>query len=174
MISEPESELTFALIALPTLPLFGRTGYQPVSPVNRPDGTGEASMNHPGAGFVGTPIPFRSAGCRAGRAGSPHYPFFGHVPRVHWQGWELDAVLGRGLHDKIRRVFCAASLLISVLVFSGCSSVAPYQQRLVSKPNMSFTGAGAFTYQSKMLAQIEPGSMFSGGVRAVGCAACGQ
>jgi hypothetical protein len=65
-------------------------------------------------------------------------------------------------------------LLINLTLFSGCSAVAPYQQRLVSKPNMSFTGAGAFVYQSKMLAQIEPGSMFSGGSRAVGCAACGQ
>ena len=56
----------------------------------------------------------------------------------------------------------------------GCSSVAPYQQRLVSKPNMLFNDSGAFVYQTKMWLQSEPGSMFSGGARAVGCSACGQ
>ncbi|MBI2948605.1 MAG: hypothetical protein HYY23_13260 [Verrucomicrobia bacterium] len=61
-----------------------------------------------------------------------------------------------------------------VPLFSGCSSVPPHQQRLVSKPNMLFNDSGAFVYQSKMWLQTEPGLMFSGGARAVGCSACAQ
>lgn len=59
-------------------------------------------------------------------------------------------------------------------LLSGCSSVAPYEQRLVSKPNMLFSETGSFVYQTKLWAQTEPGSMFSGDARAVGCSACGH
>ncbi|MBI4662959.1 MAG: hypothetical protein HY735_29470 [Verrucomicrobia bacterium] len=34
---------------------MGSTGYQPVPSGNLPDGTGEASMNNPDAGFIATP-----------------------------------------------------------------------------------------------------------------------
>jgi hypothetical protein len=63
---------------------------------------------------------------------------------------------------------------VGLALFSGCSSVPPQHQRLVSKPNMLFSDSGPFVYQSRMWLQTEPGSMFSGGARAVGCSACAQ
>jgi len=77
----------------------------------------------------------------------------------------------------MRRVKRGLSLVIAGVglpMLCGCSSVPAFQQRLVSKPNMLFNDSGAFVYQSKMWLQTEPGSMFSGGARAVGCSACAQ
>ena len=64
--------------------------------------------------------------------------------------------------------------LVILPLLAGCSAVPPYEQRLVSKPNMLFGETGSFVYQAKLWAQTEPGSMFSGGARAVGCSACGH
>ncbi len=68
-----------------------------------------------------------------------------------------------------------AGLALAVLpLLGGCSAVSPYEQRLVSKPNMLFSETGSFVYHAKLWAQTEPGSMFSGGARSVGCSACGH
>jgi len=67
------------------------------------------------------------------------------------------------------RLFFAAFL---VLVWTGCVSVAPNEQRLVSKPNMVFSESAVFGYENKLLSQMEPGSAFSGGCQSSGCTSC--
>jgi hypothetical protein len=50
--------------------------------------------------------------------------------------------------------------------------VAANQQRLVSKPNMVFSESAVFSYDNKLLPQLEPGSAFSGGGQCSGCTSC--
>ena len=64
-------------------------------------------------------------------------------------------------------------ILFAVIVAcSGCAPVAPNQQRLVSKPNMVFSESAVFSYDNKLLPQLEPGSAFSGGGQCSGCTSC--
>jgi hypothetical protein len=62
--------------------------------------------------------------------------------------------------------------LVFISWLSGCSPVSPQRQRLVSKPNMTFSDSLVFNYQNKLLPQVEPGSTFSGGAQAAGCTSC--
>ena len=63
-------------------------------------------------------------------------------------------------------------LLIALLALpSGCA-VPVHQQRLVSKPSMQFSDSPVFNYQSRLLAQVEPGAAASGGAQAAGCTSC--
>ena len=59
----------------------------------------------------------------------------------------------------------------TVLILSGCESVGPNEQRLVSKANMVFSDSAVFGYENKLLPQLEPGSAVSGG-QASGCTSC--
>jgi hypothetical protein len=59
-----------------------------------------------------------------------------------------------------------------LLVFGGCTPIGPQQQRLVSKPGMTFADSQVFNYQHKLLPQVEPGSAFSGGAQSAGCTSC--
>lgn len=79
-----------------------------------------------------------------------------------------------GDHFLIHRGKCFLPLVLAVLspLLSGCSSTTSQQTSLVFKPNMLFTDAGPFVYQTMLPLQTESGSMFSGGARTVGCAAC--
>ena len=54
----------------------------------------------------------------------------------------------------------------------GCARVPVAAQRLVSKPNMVFGDTLVFNDARRLVAQIEPGSAFSGGAQAAGCTAC--
>jgi hypothetical protein len=58
------------------------------------------------------------------------------------------------------------------LLGSGCSTVGPEQQRLVSKPNMQFSDQAAFSYSSKLMPQIQPGLANTGGAQASTCTLC--
>jgi hypothetical protein len=64
----------------------------------------------------------------------------------------------------------AAGLL--ALVGSGCSTVGPEQQRLVSKPNMQFSSQAAFSYSSRLMPQIQPGLGTTGGAQPSTCTLC--
>jgi len=63
-------------------------------------------------------------------------------------------------------------LAMGVLALTGCSVVPLNQQRLLSKPNMTFSDSPVFTYQASVLAQVEPGTAVSGRAQAAGCTAC--
>lgn len=65
-----------------------------------------------------------------------------------------------------------ATLGLLALLVSGCASVGPEQQRLVSKPNMQFSRLVAFSYTSKLMPQIQPGLAISGGAQASTCTTC--
>lgn len=74
--------------------------------------------------------------------------------------------------DWIRRAWAAPTLLLVLILFSGCKAVPLQDQRLVSKHNMTFSDSPVFSYQSSVLTQIEPGTASSGGAQAAGCTAC--
>ena len=59
-----------------------------------------------------------------------------------------------------------------LLMFAGCVSVKPHQQRLVSKPNMQFSESVIFSYEDKSLTQIESGSASFIGGQSGSCGAC--
>jgi hypothetical protein len=58
------------------------------------------------------------------------------------------------------------------LFLSGCAGVPVHEQRLVSKPNMTFDDSAVFGGRSVLTVQIEPGAAFSGGAQAGGCTSC--
>ena len=66
----------------------------------------------------------------------------------------------------------AVLLFFGLLMLTGCVSVAPSQQRLVSKPNMQFSGSIVFSYHDKLLTQIESGSASSTGGQSGSCGSC--
>ena len=68
--------------------------------------------------------------------------------------------------------FFKVLLLFSTLMFAGCVSVAPNQQRLVSKPNMQFSGSVVFSYHDKLLTQMESGSASFTGGQSGSCGSC--
>jgi hypothetical protein len=65
-------------------------------------------------------------------------------------------------------------LLLTALmaVVSGCRTVPVHRQRLVSKPGMLFSDSPVFSYQSRVLSQVESGAAASGGAQAAGCTSC--
>jgi hypothetical protein len=75
--------------------------------------------------------------------------------------------------NRHKSFFCLAALPVCVLLaLSGCVSVKPQQQRLVSKPNMQFSGSVVFSYQDRLLTQIESGSASSVGGQSGECGSC--
>ncbi len=103
--------------------------------------------------------------------------------------WELGRVMGDELScpnnqqamqffDTLRsgRTRQAATGAIAGMalacVGAGCARVPVAAQRLVSKPNMVFGDSMVFNDPRRLVAQIEPGSAFSGGAQAAGCTAC--
>src|SRR5688572_8846083 len=61
--------------------------------------------------------------------------------------------------ERGRRFVLSSCVPLAVLVFlAGCSAPAVRQQRLVARPNMTFSDSAAFTYNSpKLLPQLAPG-----------------
>ena len=68
--------------------------------------------------------------------------------------------------------FLLVLLFFYAVMLAGCVSVAPRQQRLVSKPNMQFSGSAVFSYHDKLLSQIESGSASSIGGQSGSCGSC--
>jgi len=60
-------------------------------------------------------------------------------------------------------------LLFCAMIFQGCNTVAVHEQRLISKPNMTFSDSYLYAFQPRLTAQVEPGSAASGGAQAAGC-----
>jgi len=71
---------------------------------------------------------------------------------------------------KSLRGIAAAGLL--GLVVSGCTSVGPEQQRLVSKPNMQVSRKTVFNDSLQLMPQIQPGLATTAGAQASTCSLC--
>lgn len=70
------------------------------------------------------------------------------------------------------RIYFVAFMIISSLILVGCVHVKPHQQRLVSKPNMQFSGSVVFNYQDRLLSQFESSSASSIGGQSGSCSSC--
>ena len=69
-------------------------------------------------------------------------------------------------------VLSAGTLLVAILL-GGCAAPAVRQQRLVARPNMTFSDSAVFTYNSaRLLPQLAPGFASSGGAQNSGCTSC--
>lgn len=77
-----------------------------------------------------------------------------------WAGWLAHFLSG-------------ALALVALLLLTGCASPAVRQQRMVAKPNMTFSDSAAFTYNStRLLPQLAPGLGGSGASQNSGCTSC--
>ena len=66
-----------------------------------------------------------------------------------------------------------ALLLLVPLVMAGCSTPAVRQQRLVAKPNMTFSDSAVLTYNSpRLLPQSAPGFPGGDASQNSGCSTC--
>ncbi len=73
--------------------------------------------------------------------------------------------------QKFDVVLVCAGLI--TLALAGCSSPAVRQQRLVAKPNMTFSDAAAFQYNSsRLMSQQATGLAGSVGSQNSGCTSC--
>ncbi len=83
----------------------------------------------------------------------------------------------RGTGNPVRGRGCLAALLVGgALILAGCAHVPPQQQRLVSKPNMTFDGAAMFSSLNRLVTQFESSSASAVGGQSSGgsCSACGE
>ena len=86
----------------------------------------------------------------------------------------IEPCLVRREWDWAGRFIRSSCLPLAVIILlSGCSSPPMSQQRLVAKPNMTFSDSAVFTYNSpKLLPQLAPGFAGSGGAQNSGCTSC--
>jgi len=74
---------------------------------------------------------------------------------------------------KLRLLGTLTVILSAVICLCGCNSVGPNQQRLVAKPNMTFSDSAVFNYNSgRLMPQLAPGLASSGGAQNSGCTSC--
>lgn len=60
-----------------------------------------------------------------------------------------------------------------ILGLTGCTAMRPSEQRLVAKPNMTFSDSAAFTYNSsRLFPQMATGFAATGGAQNSGCTSC--
>ena len=70
------------------------------------------------------------------------------------------------------RLFIVSAFLLTLFFQQGCQSVAVHEQRLLSKPNMTFSDSYIYAFQPRLTTQIEPGAAASGGAQDAGCTSC--
>jgi hypothetical protein len=82
----------------------------------------------------------------------------------------------RGLDQDAARRWRSGTFLglgiVGCLLACGCAQVPVPEQRLVSKPNMTFSDSLVFNYSNPLQAQIEPASEPVGGTQSSGCTTC--
>lgn len=62
---------------------------------------------------------------------------------------------------------------LMVLALTSCTAMRPSEQRLVAKPNMTFSDSAAFTYNSsRLFPQMATGFAATGGAQNSGCTSC--
>jgi hypothetical protein len=74
----------------------------------------------------------------------------------------------------LRQRFTLAGLgALLILGLAGCTAMRPSEQRLVAKPNMTFSDSAAFTYNSsRLFPQMATGFAATGGAQNSGCTSC--
>jgi hypothetical protein len=76
------------------------------------------------------------------------------------------------MFPSIIRLFGISSILLASMLQQGCETVGVQDQRLVSKPNMTFSNSYLYAFQPRLTGQVEPGASSSGGAKAAGCTSC--
>jgi hypothetical protein len=71
-----------------------------------------------------------------------------------------------------RRTLALLAITAVAALLGGCAQVPAWEQRLVAKPGMIFSGSAVLATQPALLGQIEPGRATAGGAAAVGCSSC--
>ena len=59
-----------------------------------------------------------------------------------------------------------------LLLLAGCAAVPVHEQRLVSEPNMQFSRSTITSYDSRVLSQLQPGRLTTGGAQVSTCTLC--
>ena len=93
--------------------------------------------------------------------------------------FQIFNIAARILYSKLQkmfppviRLFGILSILLASMLQQGCETVGVQDQRLVSKPNMTFSSSYLYAFQPRLTAQVEPGASSSGGAQAAGCTSC--
>lgn len=63
-------------------------------------------------------------------------------------------------------------LMAVALALTGCTTVEIQEQRLVSKPSMQFSQSTVYSYSSRIMPQLQPGLVVSGGAQPSTCTVC--
>ena len=102
------------------------------------------------------------------RQPAPHHP----APPV--LNWAAPVTFHVPVQNRCLRLLRSGCLPLAVLVLlAGCSTPAVRQQRLIAKPNMTFSDSVAFTYNSpRLLSQFATGFGGSGAAQNSGCTSC--
>ena len=75
--------------------------------------------------------------------------------------------------SRTARMVAAVGAGLVALALTGCTSPAVRQQRLVARPNMTFSDAAAFQYNSsRIMPQLATGLAGSAGSQNSGCTSC--
>lgn len=69
-------------------------------------------------------------------------------------------------------IVATLSVALIALAVTGCANIPAYKQEHVSKAGMTFGDSLVANANSRLNAQVEPGSSESGGAQASGCTAC--
>ena len=74
---------------------------------------------------------------------------------------------------RVGQLSVVAALSVAGIGLTGCTSLRPSEQRLVAKPNMTFSDSAAWIYNSSRLyPQLASGFATAGGVQNSGCTSC--
>ena len=113
-------------------------------------------------------IPTRSHSQMNHRHPTQHHP---GPPVLSWAAPETFHVPVRNHCLRLLRSGCLPLAVLALL--AGCSTPAVRQQRLIAKPNMTFSDSVAFTYNSpRLLSQFATGFGGSGAAQNSGCTSC--
>jgi hypothetical protein len=97
-----------------------------------------------------------------------------HQPKSAILSWTAPEVFHVSIRNHCLRLLRAGCLPLAVLaLLAGCSTPAVRQQRLIARPNMTFSDSVAFTYNSpRLLSQFATGFGGSGAAQNSGCTSC--
>lgn len=99
-----------------------------------------------------------------------------HTPRAHRfvpQDGTTAACASSGSDDVRGRVLAGGFALILGAGLVGCAAPSISEQRLVSKPNMTFSESAAFAYAPyRLFPQLATGATSTGGPQNSGCTSC--
>ena len=72
-----------------------------------------------------------------------------------------------------RRITLIGWGALLALGFTGCTSLRPSEQRLVAKPNLTFSDSATLVYNSsRLFPQLASGFASAGGTQNSGCTSC--